>query len=505
MTRRMKWASPRRVLAVASVIGAIVTATALAWWPPRPREITQLMVLRQEPTAGPLRVSTENGRYLVDRNGKSVYLTGSHTWANFQDSGSSEPPPAFDFAAYLDFLTRHNHNFVRLWVWENASGAPWVTSAYHLRPLPFARTGSTLAGDGKPRFDLNRFDEEFFARLRERVAAARDRGIYVSVMLFDGWSIEDKDLRLGNGWPGHPMQRDNNVNDIDGDPNRDGEGKEVHTLAIPAVTAIQERYVRKVIDTIGDLDNVLYEVSNESHAASEPWQYHIINVIKAHENGRFLRHPVGMTVEWPDGSNEDLFAGPADWISPRPAVHDVKYPLPGDARKVVLYDTDHVCGVCADADWVWQSFLRGVSVIFMDPYDGQAVGMGSPKNYDATEPQWGQVRRQMGYALTLANQIDLSRAVPLPERCSSGFCLLIESNTSIEVLAYLPARSVRGIRLPVPRSLEVDVGRKTHVFTVRWLNVETGEMAIMTDVEGRGRIDLKSPFVAPSVLHLRVR
>src|SRR5688572_13131607 len=73
------------------------------------------------PAKGPLRVHPENGRYftdgttLPDGSFKAVYLTGSHTWANLIDRGPSDPPPAFSFDGYLDFLERHHHNFVRLW------------------------------------------------------------------------------------------------------------------------------------------------------------------------------------------------------------------------------------------------------------------------------------------------------------------------------------------------------------------------------------------------------
>jgi hypothetical protein len=35
--------------------------------------------------------------------------------------------------------------------------------------------------------------------------------------------------------------------------------------------AIQEAYVKKVIDTVNDLDNVLYEISNESRGSSDEW------------------------------------------------------------------------------------------------------------------------------------------------------------------------------------------------------------------------------------------
>jgi hypothetical protein len=29
--------------------------------------------------------------------------------------GETNPPPAFDFEAYLGSLDRHHHNFIRLW------------------------------------------------------------------------------------------------------------------------------------------------------------------------------------------------------------------------------------------------------------------------------------------------------------------------------------------------------------------------------------------------------
>ena len=47
--------------------------------------------------------------------------------------------------------------------------------------------------DGGLKVDLDHFDPAFFERLRSRVLAARDRGIYVGIMLFspDGAKRED--------------------------------------------------------------------------------------------------------------------------------------------------------------------------------------------------------------------------------------------------------------------------------------------------------------------------
>jgi len=46
----------------------------------------------------------------------------------------------------------------------------------------------------------------------------------------------------------------NNIQGINGDLNSDGEGTEIHTLEIPEVTHYEEKYVKKVIDSVNDLD-----------------------------------------------------------------------------------------------------------------------------------------------------------------------------------------------------------------------------------------------------------
>src|SRR5690606_918656 len=103
-------------------------------------------------------------------------------------------------------------------------------------------------------------------------------------------------------------------------------------------------------DTLNDLNNVLYEISNESHGNSQQWQNHMIDVIRAYQSTKAKQHPVGMTVEWPDGNNAELVASNADWISPRGDIQDRP---PATGAKVILADTDHLCGVCADRGWVW--------------------------------------------------------------------------------------------------------------------------------------------------------
>jgi hypothetical protein len=103
---------------------------------------------------GPLRVSTRNRRYFETAAGQIVYLTGSHTWSNLQDNGTTDPPPVFNYTAYLDFLVAHGHNFFRLWTWEQAKWTDEISVAYWFSAGPYPRPGPGTAMDGKPKFDL---------------------------------------------------------------------------------------------------------------------------------------------------------------------------------------------------------------------------------------------------------------------------------------------------------------------------------------------------------------
>lgn len=438
--------------------------------------------LRVRRATGPLRVDTANMRYFTDQNGAPVYLTGSHTWANLQDIYLSHAAAPFDYSGYLAYLEQYNHNFFRLWSWEQAKWATAVNDDVWFEPLPYERTGPGLALDNRPKFDLARLNQAYFDRLRKRVIAARERGIYVSIMLFNGFSIETKNSQKGNPWLGHPFNRSNNINGIDGDPNGDGEGKETHTLQVPAIRELQEAYVRKVIDTVNDLDNVLFEISNESHEDSQDWQYHMISYIKSYEATKPNKHPVGMTVEYPDGDNTKLFASPADWISPNGVDGYKTSPPSATGSKVIIIDTDHLWGIGGDGAWVWKSFLRGLNPILMDPYDG---ALGMPADYRIDDPRWVSLRRNMGYTLTYANRINLAAMTPHGELVSTEYCLANPVATGAEYLVYLPSGGTVSVNLSAAKG----------ILSLEWFIPATGKTIIGGQTIGGSTESFTAPIV----------
>ena len=434
---------------------------------------------------GPLRVHPANSRYFTNDTGHAILLTGSHTWNNLVDMGPDTSESRFDYDAYLDWMAGYPHNFMRLWAWElltwdtggNREKSPQL---HRVWPQPWERTGPGVALDGKPKFDLTRFNEEYFSRLRARVRSAGDRGIYTAVMLFEGWGLQFSP----NAWRNHPMHPENNINGIDGDLEGDGKGLEIHTGRSDEITRLQRAYVSKVIDTINDLDNVLYEISNENHPPSTAWQYAMIQYIQEYQRTKPKQHPVGMTFQYQGGSNQTLMKSPADWISPN---HEGGYrddPPAADGTKVIINDTDHLWGIGGNSAWVWKSFLRGLHPIFMDPYDGSVLSLGFGQ--DKAEP----IRRSMGFVLKWSRRVDLAAMVPRSDLASSGYCL---ANPGVEYLVWVPQGDGQV-------SVELPAGR----FQLEWFNTQTGELrrAEPFSHDG-GRRSLATPFDADTLLYLQ--
>jgi hypothetical protein len=149
---------------------------------------------------GPLSVQPNNPRFFIDSNGKAVYLTGIHLTNSLVDRSDKA---VLDFTSYLNFLQQYEHNFVRLWAWEQAAWTNESTAKITFDPLPYQRKGPGTALDGGRKFDLTRFNQAYFDRLRSRVVEAGQRGIYVSVMLFQGFSSQRKTIGGDNPWAGH--------------------------------------------------------------------------------------------------------------------------------------------------------------------------------------------------------------------------------------------------------------------------------------------------------------
>jgi hypothetical protein len=474
--------SPTRLSRFRSIRGAEAPAAvflALLLLPCRPASAAP-------PATGPLKRLESNPRYFTDGSGRAILLVGSHNWHNFQDNAhrlrtSADPPPLFDYDGYLAFLEQHGHNFFRLWRWESPKWAddPPDRTIKFCQPHPWKRTGPGTAADDKPKFDLTSFDQSYFDRLRDRVKKAGDRGFYVSIMLFEGWEFQFTD-----SWKFHPFHAPNNVNEIDADP--EGKGTLYNQLRDDPmgkkVLALQEAYVKKVIDTVTDLDNVLYEVCNEAGVYSTTWQYHLIDFTHKDEAARAKQHPVGMTFQYPRATNKMLIDSAADWISPNAGTPEESYkekPSGKYVGKVIVNDTDHLWGhTGGDSVWVWKSFTRGLNVLFMEEL------LPSPTWQDSARVAMGQIAE-------FARKIDLAHMVPAPELAGPGYVLAASGQ---EYLVYQDGSL---------GEFSVDLRNTQGTFDAQWYDTTQSRSVSARPVNGGDRRVFTTPFPGPAALHLK--
>ncbi len=379
---------------------------------------------------GPLRVLTSNPRYFTDNSGKAIFLAGSHTWSNgMEDRGTVYPPLPFDYDGYMHFMKLHNFNWMRLWTAEmtrvSTSDDPFEDMIGP--PFKWVRSLTCCANDGGNKFDFTQLDPNYFSRMRSRIIKAGQNGIYVSVMLFNGYMWEF-DESAGDG---NPFESGNNVNSVSCGGTCPSDATQISAQA----WSYEQAYLRKVVDTVNDLPNVMYEVSNEAGSPySDDWQASVIRSIKRYEATKAKQHPVGMTFQYQGGSDATLYQSQADWISPP----RTKLPPVATGNKVVINDTDHsyswnrmkADGPNGQREWAWENFAQGNNLAFMDPYLVGWPGRNEPggRNADShvgtnTDPYWDEIRNALTDIRNYGTKIDLANMTPRGSLSTSGFCL----------------------------------------------------------------------------------
>jgi hypothetical protein len=234
----------------------------------------------------PLALHPDNPRYFLFRGKPTVLVTSAEHYGAVLNLD-------FDYLRYLDTLGADGLNLTRLF-----------SGTYHEVPSSFAITDNTLAPkpgryaapwarstepgdyDGGMKFDLSRWDDSYFRRLKDFMAEAQKRGVVVEMNLF--CPLYEEVL-----WDASPMNARNNVNGVGRVP-RD----EVYTLKHADLTAVQEAVARKIVTELNGFDNLYFEIANEPYfgGITLEWQHHVAKLIADTEAKLPNRHLVSMNI-----------------------------------------------------------------------------------------------------------------------------------------------------------------------------------------------------------------
>ncbi len=155
----------------------------------------------------------------------------------------------WDYRRFLNAVSDYRLNYTRIF-----GIVPWFGGL-----MPWHREA-----DGK--YDLTRFDERYWERLVDYVKYANDKGIVVHFSLFDRCGMTDSD-----GWPGHPFNQANNINDIEAKRGR-------HTFTSEQFKEVQRNYIIRVARELKNL-NILFEIANEPQDGLD-WHKWVIEILK---------------------------------------------------------------------------------------------------------------------------------------------------------------------------------------------------------------------------------
>jgi uncharacterized protein (TIGR03437 family) len=177
----------------------------------------------------------------------------------------------------LDTLASNGINYLRLVL---DMGQPFGDAM----PV-YIRTGPGTAADGRPAVDLNQFNQPFFDYWRSVVQYAQSKGLVIQVCMLDEWHstamvVEDDGPRKVWGLQFDYFYAGNNVNGVNITSRDD--------LLNPAnsVFAHQQALARKIVDTLGDLPNIVWEIGNESGQFA--WELPLADYTTAYEQSRHV-------------------------------------------------------------------------------------------------------------------------------------------------------------------------------------------------------------------------
>lgn len=237
-------------------------------------------------TAEPLRLHPDNPRYFDFRGKPTVLVTSGEHYGAVLNAD-------FDNKKYLATLEKYGFNLTR--TFSGAYCEP--TGAFNIQQntlapaqgkliCPWARSDvDGYAGGGK-KFDLDRWDDAYFARLKDFVAEAGRRGVVVEMVLFCPFYDESQ-------WRISPMNAANNTNGV-GKVGRN----DVYALKEESLTKVQHALVVKLVTELNEFDNVYFEICNEPYfgGVTRQWQDRIADLVAATEDKLPKRHLIAENV-----------------------------------------------------------------------------------------------------------------------------------------------------------------------------------------------------------------
>ncbi|HVW03100.1 MAG TPA: hypothetical protein VHB77_22255 [Planctomycetaceae bacterium] len=441
----------------------------------------------------PIALHSENPHYFVFRGQPTVLITSAEHYGAVLNRD-------FDFSRYLAELHDKGLNNTRLFTGAYCEPQGAFNIAKNtLAPAPgrflapWARSQTAGYANGGNKFDLTRWDDEYFERLRKFMTEASRHGVVVEMNLFCPF-YEDPQWKLS---PFHPS---NNVNNLGNVPRTD-----VYTLdKHGGLLAIQEVLVRKIVNELREFDNLYYEICNEPYfgGVTLAWQRHIADLIAETERGFPHRHLISQNIA--NGSAK------IDQPHPQVSIFNFHYASPPNAvgenyaLGKVIGDNETGFKGTADTHYRregWEFILAGGGLYNNLDYSFAVGHEDGSFEYPGTQPGGGSAgfRRQMQHLHEFIRSFDFVRLKPDRRSIKAG----VPDGASVQVLVE-PGRQY-AVYLFGGRSASLQMEMPAGEYTAEWIDPASGKKLKEQSLQhAGGNATLASPAYETDVA-LRIR
>lgn len=206
-------------------------------------------------------VCPQNPHYFSYRDKPLVLITSDHHYGAVIDKD-------FDYVKFLDYLSHNGMNLTRIY-----PGAMFEPTDKYLpgnplgpRPgrqlLPWAKSiqsgaNPLLAESGQPscKYDLDKWNQEYFDRLNDFVELAQKKDIIVEIPFFNGM--------YNDCWPLMAMYHENNIQNIGQYEDKECGLFTSTDFRNQDVINYQKAYIKKITTELNEFDNLIFDICDE--------------------------------------------------------------------------------------------------------------------------------------------------------------------------------------------------------------------------------------------------
>jgi hypothetical protein len=442
--------------------------------------ILTLSACRSSVSKKPIALHPENPHYFIYKAQPAVLITSAEHYGAVINLD-------FDFVTYLETLLKDSLNLTRIFtgVYLEPQGAFGI-ERNTLAPsrdkfiCPWVRTETPGHFDGGNKFDLTKWNDQYFARLKNFMEEAEKREIIVELALFCPF-YEDIQWKLS------PMNAINNVNNV-GPKDR----MDVYSLdKSNGLLEVHNSLVRKIVTELSGYPNLIYEICNEPYfgGVAMDWQHHIASLIENEEKNFEEKHLISQNV----ANDRAVIKNPHPAIS----VFNFHYAYPPVTVSENYHHNkvigDNETGFDGNADSTyrregWSFILNGGALYNNLDYSFTADNEDGTFQYPPTQPGGGsaELRKQLTYLKNFVEGFDFVRMKPDSTLVTGG-----EAAIRPYVLAEVGRQYGIYIFGKGPHTFEVSMPAGN--YTVEFLNPLTGIFESKQQIVSDGKILLTSP------------